>query len=141
MSWCENKYALDIGRPREPDTKGGAYRAYQWNCLPYGRYVCADGAYYYFNRDFQPIWKWTPGSFPEPVRGNPWIEWVDQEWFYDDATLPDKNAKSYELLFRLGLDLLVGIRMEEHRQFVRSRWSAMRRRAKATAGESPTPTK
>ena len=56
--------------------------------LPYGKWVCADGSSYLFNRYYQPIYRRCPDGVVEPADRSAWIDWTSQVYFYNDASKP-----------------------------------------------------
>ena len=65
--------------------------------LPYGMWQCADGREVLFNRYYQPIkQRMADGtvSVPSPTDT---VQWINQQWFYDDATVPSRNSKTRKL--------------------------------------------
>jgi hypothetical protein len=70
-------------------------REYWWmrETLPYGWWVERDGSWVLFNRYYFPIWRRTPDGVVSRVDGpwrygKIWINWVRQEYFYNDGFLP-----------------------------------------------------
>jgi hypothetical protein len=64
------------------------------NELPYGMYVCENGAEILFNRSYQPILGRCQGHFVYP-KPHTWVDnIVKQVWFYDDGCSVRHNAKT-----------------------------------------------
>jgi hypothetical protein len=62
--------------------------------LPYGKWTCDDGREVLFNRDYKPMWQRLPHQQAESADPVEWVPHVRQEWFYDDSSVPWKNAAS-----------------------------------------------
>jgi hypothetical protein len=63
--------------------------------LPYGRRIARDGSASLFNRSYVPTWRKHPGRPPEAVsgsRGEPWVDWVEQHWFFCDRNNPFRRT-------------------------------------------------
>jgi hypothetical protein len=80
---------------RRPDLRQCAPFSVMHLCLPYGKYICADGTEVFFNRYYQPIWKMRNGQYL-PADPGEWITYATQEWFYDDHNPPWVSRKTHE---------------------------------------------
>jgi hypothetical protein len=68
-------------------------RFIRW-ALPYGKWTCADGREVLFNRRYVPIYQRYPGQLPTPADPNKWVEWKDEQWFYNDGTSEARKLKA-----------------------------------------------
>jgi hypothetical protein len=73
--------------------------------LPYGKYICKNGREVIFNRGYSPIWEINNGVVS---KANPdeWVEFIGQEWFYDDTTSPWLDKKTKRKCENILLDLI-----------------------------------
>jgi hypothetical protein len=63
------------------------YREFRLRC-PYGIWRCADGREVLFNRQYWPILERRPGEPVKPPNSKEWIRWIEQDYFFEDATSP-----------------------------------------------------
>ncbi len=56
--------------------------------LAYGVWTEEDGSKVLFSRDYKPLWRLTDGKRPKRLRPWHWIEWIDQQHFWDDRNTP-----------------------------------------------------
>ena len=64
------------------------------NELPYGMYICKNGAEVLYNRSYQPIIGRCGGVFVYPDL-NSWVgDVAKQVWFYDDGCSARRNKKT-----------------------------------------------
>jgi hypothetical protein len=61
--------------------------------LPYGMWTCADGREVLFAREYQPICERLPDQPPRLIDNRPRVPWVNQQWFYNDATPPAEKLR------------------------------------------------
>jgi hypothetical protein len=80
------------------------------NHLPYGLWIERDGSVVVFNRSYSPMWRRTPDGVVSRVDGpwrygdKIWINWVRQEYFYNDGFLPWHYPEVREFLEAILLD-------------------------------------
>jgi hypothetical protein len=76
------------------------------DCLPYGKWTCADGREVLFNRFYEPIYQRYPQGSAEAADRNEWVPWKRQEWFYDDGDSERRAIKYAEaILAEWGLNV------------------------------------
>ena len=69
------------------------------NDLPYGVWTCADGREVLFNRFYEPILQRATGQAAAEADPAEWVDFVKQEWLYDDAIPePQKRKKAAAVL-------------------------------------------
>jgi hypothetical protein len=61
--------------------------------LPYGVWICDDGAEVLFNRDCSPIWRRTPDGQVAPAHPQQKIEYVAHKWFFHDSSPPWRDRR------------------------------------------------
>src|SRR5262245_4583460 len=61
--------------------------------LPYGIWICDDGAEVLFNRDRKPTWRRTPDGQVAPAHPQQKITYVAQEWFFLDSSPPWRDRR------------------------------------------------
>ncbi len=59
--------------------------------LPYGKWRCESGKEVLFNRDYSPIWERSPKGRVRVISPNKEIDFLEQEFFYDDRSAPYYN--------------------------------------------------
>jgi hypothetical protein len=55
-------------------------------------WTCADGSKVLFDRKYRPLLRRDSQFRVEMMRGDEWIEWTEQVWFYDDSCSPRVDA-------------------------------------------------
>jgi hypothetical protein len=63
------------------------YREFRLRC-PYGKWTCADGREVLFNRQYWPILERHPGEKAKPANPNEWVDWKEQDHFFDEGNSP-----------------------------------------------------
>jgi hypothetical protein len=66
---------------------GTAFERWRFWC-PYGRWTCADGRQILFNRNYCAVYERRPGGLGRVADHAEWIEWVEQEFFFNDSNSP-----------------------------------------------------
>lgn len=61
--------------------------------LAYGVWTEADGTRVLFSRDYFPLWRIPPNGPAVPDDPWRWVEFVDEQWFWDNGHTPWRNSK------------------------------------------------
>jgi hypothetical protein len=69
--------------------------------MPYGRWTCADGTEFLFNRDYRPLWKKRPDGLVVAADPDEQVNFLKQEFFFEDHTFPLDNPKTYQICTNL----------------------------------------
>jgi hypothetical protein len=64
--------------------------------LPYGQWTCPDGREVLFNRDYRAVWQRRPSQAAEPADVEEWVNFEDEEWFFDDGNSPWQSRRTAE---------------------------------------------
>ena len=64
--------------------------------LAYGVWTEEDGSKVLFSRDYKPLWRLMDGKRPERLRPWLWIEWIDQQHFWDGMNTPWWSVRRLE---------------------------------------------
>jgi hypothetical protein len=77
--------------------------------LPYGVWTLADGGQVLFDRDYHPIWQRSPDAGAAiQVAAWRWVDWVQQNYFFDDDNPPSHDGATKKMCTRILADFANG---------------------------------
>jgi hypothetical protein len=82
--------------------------------LPYGVWALADGGQVLFNRNYCPIWQRSPDAGATAVQHWRWIDWVQQNYFFDDGNAPSHDGATKKTCARILADFIAGKPVDQY---------------------------